>query len=207
MSSWNDAMTAALTELHSFQEVRWPELVTRAELFSHLGALEEGKDPQLMQARVQKSLLALAKQKLVEDLSRADLFKKETGWKWLNQLLAATRLKQLTLVKIVRKSRKGKMGFDLSELQKTYYGKQILAGLNLGTRRVVDKTEFETVKAACAAIKLTLPETIEPTRTERYFVDAAAEAAGAEAADAVDSSATDDATDDATPSTDSPGVP
>lgn len=171
MSGWNDVMTAALTELHSFQEKRWPEFITRAELVSHLGTLEDAVDPQLMQARVQKSLLALAKQKLVEDLARADLFKKDVGWKWLQQLLAATRLKQLTLVKIVRKSRKGKMGFDLSELQATFYGRQILAGLQLSTRRVVDKTEFETVKAAFAAIKLTLPETIEPTRTERYFVD------------------------------------
>jgi hypothetical protein len=79
----------------------------------------------------------------------------------------------------VRKSRKGKMGFDLSELQATFYGRQILAGLQLSTRRVVDKAEFETVKAAFAAIKLTLPESIEPTRTERYFVDDVAAAAGA----------------------------
>jgi hypothetical protein len=196
--SWTDAMTAALTELHTFQERRYPEFITRAELASHLGTLDAGVEPQLMQARVQKSLLALSKQKLVEDLSLADLFKKETGWKWLNQLLAATRLKQLTLVKIVRKSRKGKMGFDLSELQKTYYGKQILAGLQLGTRKVVDKTEFETVKAACAAIKLTLPETIEPTRTERFFVDADA------AADDDDAEASADTT---VSTTDTSGVP
>lgn len=183
MSGWNDVMTAALTELHGYQERRWPEFITRAELVSHLGALEDAVDPQLMQARVQKSLLALSKQKLVEDPARADLFKGDVGWKWLQQLLAATRLKQLTLVKIVRKSRKGKMGFDLSELRATFYGRKILAGLQLSTRRVVDKAEFETVKAAFAAIKLTLPETIEPTRTERYFIDdVVADTAGADSA-------------------------
>lgn len=174
MSTWQEAVTSAVAELQTFQEKPRPAFIASTELLSHLGELDAELDPQLIQARVQKALLALAKQKLLEDLSRSDLFKKETGWKWLNQLLAATRLKQLTLVKIVRKSRKGGMGFDLTELQATYYGKQILAGLNLGTRRVVDKTEFETVKAACSAIKLTLPETIEPTRTERFFVDAAA---------------------------------
>lgn len=174
MSTWQDAVASAVAELQTFQEKPRPAFIASSELLSHLGDLDAELDPQLIQARVQKALLTLVKQKLLEDLSRSDSFKKETGWKWLNQLLAATRLKQLTLVKIVRKSRKGGMGFDLTELQATYYGKQILAGLNLGTRRVVDKAEFETVKAACAAIKLTLPETIEPTRTERFFVDATA---------------------------------
>lgn len=178
---WPATISTSLKALKSFQETPWPELVTEWELRSHIGDQDPALEVQLVQGRVQKSLLALVKQKVGEDLSWAARMKRETEWKWLNQLLAAARLKQLTLVRITRKSRKSGMGFDLTELSRTFYGKQILQSLNLGTRRVVDKEEFESVKAACARIKLVLPETIEPTRTERFFVDVAVEEAAEEA--------------------------
>ncbi len=181
---WEDAITSTLSTLSNFMERSWPEFISRDELVSHLGEVDQSLDPQLVTARVQKSVLALAKQKFTEDLSWGMHFKAETDWKWMNQLLAAVRLKQLTLVKIVRKGRKAGMVFDLSEFQASYYGKQIMKGLNFKSRRVVDKDEFELVKAACAQIKLTLPESIEPTRTERFFVDAANDSADDGADDA-----------------------
>ena len=169
---WEDTISSTLKTLSTFLDNSWTDFIDRHELVSHLGEVDESLEPQLVAARVQKSVLALSKQKFTEDPGWAKQFKAETEWKWMNQLLAAVRLKELTLVKIVRKGRKTGMVFDLSELRESYYGKQILKGLNLGTRRVVDKDEFETVKRACAQIKLTLPESIEPTRTERFFAEA-----------------------------------
>ncbi len=138
---------------------------------------DDGIPEEVRRGRTQKQLMLVLKQQFAEDLTLSRQFNAKTDWKWLNQLLAVTRLKELTVAKVVVKGRKGGAGYDLSELLATFYGKQIVAGLKDGKgkpykgsrRRIVDKSEFETIKAAFAKIKLTLPEAIEPTKTELFF--------------------------------------
>ena len=61
-------------------------------------------------------------------------------------------------------------GFDVDELSRTYYGRQVLDALGFTKRRkTLDKTEFEKVKSEFQKIKLALPEAVEPTTTEKYF--------------------------------------
>src|SRR5690606_22907940 len=57
---WEDAITSTLATLSNFMERSWPEFLTREELVSHLGEVDQNLDPQLVTARVQKSVLALA---------------------------------------------------------------------------------------------------------------------------------------------------
>jgi hypothetical protein len=131
---------------------------------------DEDEDP-VLDARIQKVLLTLLKEKLDTDPDLNQRFKASTDWKVLNQLLTLARVKELTRVRIVKKGRSsGGAGFDVDELSRTYYGRQILDGLGFTKRRkTLDKTEFEKVKAEFQKIKLALPEAVEPTTTEKYF--------------------------------------
>ena len=124
----------------------------------------------VIDARVQKVILTEIKAKLDADPAWNQTFVAVPEWKILHQLLTAARLRELTRVKIVKRGRTNGVGFGVSELAATFYGRQILGGLGFGKRRLVlDREEFEKVKGEFAKIKLTLPEAVEPTTTERFF--------------------------------------
>jgi len=90
----------------------------------------------------------------------------------LDQLLAAVRIKELTRVKIVKRGRSSGLRYDAAELAETFYGRQVMEALGFGPRRkVLDRAEYDKLRAEFAKIKLTLPEAIEPTITERFFAD------------------------------------
>ena len=135
---------------------------------------EEDEDA-VLDARIQKAVLTLVKEKLDAEPEQNQRFKATTDWKVLNQLLTLAHVKELTRVRIVKKGRSAGVGFDVDELARTYYGRQILDSLGFTKRRkTLDKIEFEKVKAEFQKIKLTLPEAVEPTTTEKYFaLDAA----------------------------------
>ncbi len=125
----------------------------------------------VLDARIQKALLTLVKEKLDADPELNRRFKAMTDWKVLNQLLTLARVKELTRVRIVKKGRSsGGAGFDVDELSRTFYGRQILDSLGFTKRRkILDKAEFDKVKDEFQKIKLALPEAVEPTTTEAYF--------------------------------------
>jgi ribosomal protein L13E len=129
--------------------------------------VEQGEDTEaVMDARIQKSLLTLVKERLDAKPEQNQRFKATTDWKVLNQLLTVARVKELTRARIVKKGR----GFEVDELSRTYYGRQVLDGLGFTKRRrVLDRAEFDKVKDEFQKIKLTLPEAVEPTTTEKYF--------------------------------------
>jgi hypothetical protein len=156
------------TQLNSFVERGW--VVSKSELEPRV---EPGEDEDaILDARIQKSLLTLVKEKLDERPELNQRFKPTTDWKILNQLLTLARVKELTRVRIVKKGRtSGGAGFDVEDLSRTFYGRQVLDGLGFTKRRrILDRNEFEQVKAEFQKIKLTLPEAVEPTTTEKYFV-------------------------------------
>jgi hypothetical protein len=132
---------------------------------------EETDSDAVWDARIQKSLFALIKERFDANPELNQRFKSSTDWKYLNQLLTMARVKELTRAKIVKKGRSaGGAGYDVDELSRTYYGRQVLGGLGFTKRRkVLDKNEFDQVKAEFQKIKLALPEAVEPTTTEKYF--------------------------------------
>src|SRR3954470_10389766 len=84
----------------------------------------------ILDARIQKALLTLVKERLDDKPELNQRFEAATEWKILNQLLTVARLKELTRVRIVKKGRSsGGAGFDVDELARTFYGKQVLKGL------------------------------------------------------------------------------
>lgn len=88
----------------------------------------------------------------------------------LQQLLTAARIKELSRARIVKKGGRKKLAYDVTDLRATFYGKQLLKTAGLGDRqRVLDKDELEKLNETCAKVKLVLPETVEPTATERFF--------------------------------------
>jgi hypothetical protein len=131
---------------------------------------EEDTDA-ILDARIQKGLLTLVKERLDAHPEWNQRFKATTDWKILNQLLTVARLKELTRVRIIKKGRTaGGAGFDVDELSRTFYGRQVLDGLGFTKRRkILDRAEFDKVKDEFQKIKLTLPEAVEPTTTEKYF--------------------------------------
>jgi hypothetical protein len=134
--------------------------------------VEPGEDEDaILDARIQKAMLTLVKEKLDARPELNQRFKAATDWKILNQLLTVARVKELTRVRIVKKGRaSGGAGFDVEDLSRTFYGRQVLEGLGFAKRRrILDRTEFEKVKEEFQKIKLTLPEAVEPTTTEKYF--------------------------------------
>ncbi len=130
---------------------------------------EEDEDA-VLDARIQKAVLTLVKERLDAAPQINRRFKPTTDWKILNQLLTIARVKELTSVRIVKRGRSSGVGYDVEDLSRTYYGRQVLDGLGFTKRRkTLDKTEFEKVKLEFQKIKLTLPEAVEPTTTEKFF--------------------------------------
>ena len=128
-------------------------------------------EPAVMESRVQNAIMQLLKGYLDHEPAFNSQFVSQTPWKWLNQLLLAARIKELAGVKVVRKGRRSGMGYDITELVGSYYGRQILQTLNFNVsrKRVVNKDEFELIGKACEKIKLKLPEVVQPTTTEQFF--------------------------------------
>ncbi|MBN9120564.1 MAG: hypothetical protein J0I06_15665 [Planctomycetes bacterium] len=162
-----DRISYWTNQLNSFAApgtfITWAEMDARVEQSEDVDSV--------LDARIQKVLLTIVKERLDSRPEENQRFKPTTDWKILNQLLTIARLKELSRVKIVKKGRSsGGAGFYIEELSKTHYGRQILGGLGFSKqKKVLDKDELEKVKAEFAKIKLALPEAVEPTTTEKYF--------------------------------------
>ena len=154
---------------------RYTELVD----FSSLGkiAAKGELSPDLFKLQVEKKILTSVKSSLEDSIERNKWFHAKTNWKPLDQLLTLFRLKELKSAGITRRGGRGKgKSFDVSTLAATFFGKQILKGLEMGRRRLLNQEELDSLKAECAKLKLTLPEVTEPTTTERFFADEVADA-------------------------------
>jgi hypothetical protein len=155
-----DALAAALTE-------RRPDVITYHEL-SH-AVPDEAPSPEVLDGMVQKALVVLLKQKLDIEPSLNQRFVAATKVPLWNQLLTAARIKELARARIVKKGGRKQLRYDVADLAKTYFGKALLDEVGLARQKVLDKDELGKLEAACAKIKLTLPQTIEPTTTELFF--------------------------------------
>ena len=87
----------------------------------------------------------------------------------MQQLLTASRIRELAKARIVKKGGAKKLRYDVSDLAATFYGKQLIKSAGLARQKVLDKDELDKLVEACAKVKLVLPETVEPTTTERFF--------------------------------------
>lgn len=140
------------------------------EVLAQLGPVEESLPEAVVDARVQKLLLTGIKAKLDANPSWNQQFDAVPPWKILHQLLTAARLKELMSVKIIKRGRSNGLGYNVTELAAAFYGRQVLDGLGISKRRVIlDKGEYDRLKLEFIRIKLTLPEAVDPTFTERFF--------------------------------------
>jgi hypothetical protein len=150
-------------------ENSWEWLYRSDAVVARMG-VTAGAEQAVLKARAEKALLLLVREGLTADLGLNGRFKPKTGWAWLDKLLLQARLKELRAVRIVRKGGAAGLRFGIDGLKATFYGRQILNNLGFGNRRrVVDRDELETIKAALARIKLKLPELVERTTTEKFF--------------------------------------
>jgi hypothetical protein len=156
-------MTASLAALVE----RKPELIALHELDKAIP--DEVPSAEILDGMVQKALVLLIKAKLDADPSANQRFVATTKVPLWNQLLVAARVKELARSRIVKKGGRKQLRHDVADLAKTFFGKALLAEAGLARQTVLDKDELAKLSAACAKIKLTLPETIEPTTTEVFF--------------------------------------
>ena len=169
----HDALEHALMEKRP-EVVAWHEFVKAVP--------QEAPSDDVMDGLAQKTLLVLLKAKLDADPALNQRFPAKTSNALWNQLLLAARIKELTKAKIVKKGGRKQLRYDVGDLSKTFYGKQLLDAAGLARQKVLDGAEFEKLTAECAKVKLTLPESVEPTTTERFFDETLAPAAAATAA-------------------------
>ncbi len=130
---------------------------------------DEAPSKEILDAMVQKALVVLIKGKLDAEPAINQRFVVATKIPLWNQLLTAARIKELARARIVKKGGRKQLRYDVADLGKTFFGKHLLTEAGLVRQKVLDKDELEKLQAACAKIKLTLPETIEPTTTEMFF--------------------------------------
>ena len=130
---------------------------------------EDAPSDEVMDGLAQKALVILLKQKLDADPSLNHRFGAQTKVALWNQVLTAARIKELTRAKIVKKGGKKQLRYDVGDLSKTFYGAQLLKAAGLERQKILDGDEMDKLKAECAKVKLTLPESVEPTTTERFF--------------------------------------
>lgn len=152
---------------------RKPDVITYHEIDTAVP--EEAPSPEILDGLVQKAIVVLLKQKLDADPSINQQFAATTKVPLWNQLLTAARVKELARARIVKKGGSKKLRYDVADLAKTFFGKALLGDAGLTRQKVLDKDELDKLKAACAKVKLTLPETVEPTTTEIYFDEVIAE--------------------------------
>jgi hypothetical protein len=132
----------------------------------------EALEERLLISRLEKRAIELIQQRLNDDITYNQVFKEKVDWPVLQKLLMMSRLKELTLVKIVKRGGRGKgLRYDATDLSRTFFGKRIFKSLDMGRRRILEAGELDQVRAACAKLKLDLPEEIEPTTTELYFAE------------------------------------
>jgi len=147
-------------------------VVAASDLEALMGPTE-GLDPKLIEARAQKAALVWLKTRLDADPAANQGFVDKAGIGWLDKLLTVARLKELASVRIVKAGKSGGLRYDIGGLGATWYGRRILDGLGFSKRRTsATKEEFASIRTACARIKLRLPESVEPTTTERFFEEA-----------------------------------
>lgn len=156
------ALVAALVE-------KRPEVITRYELDAAVPA--DAPSPAVLDGQVQKAIVVLLKQKLDADPAINQQFLPATKVPLWNQLLTSARIKELARAHIVKKGGRKQLRYDVADLAKTFFGKALLIEAGLARQKVLDGDELDRLKAACAKVKLTLPESIEPTTTERFFDD------------------------------------
>jgi hypothetical protein len=148
------------------QNDRWNAVVSRYEIES---AVPADTEPSRLDGLIQKASLIAVKQKLDADPSVNQLFRAQVENPLLQQILTAARIKELAKVRIVKKGGRKQLRYDISELRVTFYGKQLCKSAGLVRQRVLDKDELDKLVETCAKVKLALPETVEPTTTERFF--------------------------------------
>jgi hypothetical protein len=123
-----------------------------------------------LDAMVQKALLLDLKARLTDEPRWQGVFKDQPEWKLLHNLLTVARVRELTRARVTKRTRSGKLGFDVSELAGTFYGRQTLDQLGISAARsVLTNEEFAQVQATLLASKLQLPTVVEPTTTEKFF--------------------------------------
>ena len=125
--------------------------------------------PELIDGMMQKAVLIMLKSRLDADPSLNLRFQQQVKNPLLQQLLTAARVKELAKARIVKKGGAKKLRYDVSDLAATFYGKQLIKSAGLDRQKVLDKDELAKLQEACAKVKLVLPETVEPTTTERFF--------------------------------------
>ena len=170
-----DQYTAALVE-------RRPEVIAYFELDKAAPPEDAALAPEVLDGMVQKALVVLLKHKLDADPAVNQQFVAATRVPLWNQLLTAARIKELARARIVKKGGRKQLRYDVADLAKTFFGKALLAEAGLARQKVLDKDELGKLEAACAKIKLTLPQTTEPTTTEAFFDEAIAEKLGSDKA-------------------------
>lgn len=162
------------------QVERWPETLSFYEIMSAVPeASVEGAAGDVVDGTLQKAVLVLLKQRLDADPSFNQRFLPQVKNPLLQQLLTAARIKELAKARIVKKGGAKKLRYDVSDLAATFYGKQLIKSAGLERQKVLDKDELAKLNEACAKVKLVLPESVEPTTTERFFDDSADDAKSA----------------------------
>ena len=144
-----------------------PEIITRYELDHAVPA--EAPSPAILDGQVQKALVILLKQKLDAEPALNQRFAATTKVPLWNQLLTAARIKELARAHIVKKGGRKQLRYDVADLAQTFFGKALLIEAGLARQKVLDGDELAKLVAACAKVKVTLPETTEPTTTEMFF--------------------------------------
>lgn len=141
-----------------------------AEIVRGLGKLDRSTPGPILEGRAQKAYVLAVKTQLERDPTENQKFADKITLGWLAKLVAATRLRELARVKIVKRGGSGGARYDISDLSATFYGHKILEGLSHDRRRrSLTVEEFGVLEQACAKIKLKLPESVEPTTTELFF--------------------------------------
>jgi hypothetical protein len=139
-------------------------------IVASLGKIDRTTPAAILEARAQKAYVVAVKTHLDAEPGDNQKFVDKITLGWLAKLVAATRLRELARVKIVKRGGSSGARFDISDLVATYYGRKILDGLGLERRRrALTTEEYAALEQACAKIKLTLPASVEPTTTELFF--------------------------------------
>lgn len=159
-----------LQEIEGCLATRWPPVLEESEVRAKLGPVRDLSEA-LLRARVQKAGLTALSDKLAAAPELGQRFADKPSVKWIAALVTRARLTELSRVHIVRRASRASKGYDITELVRSYYGRQVLARLDfdVSRRRVVDADEMATIRNAFSAIKLALPEVVERTTTEKFF--------------------------------------